>query len=88
METIKSKLAAYEKACEECDAADAAWGNDPENEELEREFDRTYSMQWRAMRDLIDAVSDLAEGRLTREECRVLVISKRDELAELISRAV
>lgn len=87
METIKSKLAAYEKACEECDAADAAWGNDPENEELEREFDRTYSRQRHAMWSLIDAVSDLAEGHLTREECRVLVISKCDELAELISRA-
>ena len=86
METIKSKLAAYEKACEECDAAEAAWVNDPENEGREREFDRTYSRQWRAMWGLIDAVSDLAEGHLTREECRALVISKCDELAELISR--
>ncbi len=46
---LKKIYSAYIEASKVCDAAEEAWEDDYENEELEAEFDRTYALQGKAL---------------------------------------
>lgn len=87
IDNIKRRFAAYEQAVSECDAAEAAWVNDPESAELETAFDAAYSKQGKTFNSLVGAVVGFTDGKLARNDVRRLVAFNHDEFAELIARA-
>jgi len=49
---MKELLKRLEEAEKRANEADAAWEQDPENEELEKAFNKTYEAQWEAFNAL------------------------------------
>lgn len=85
MENLKMLYTNY-RLCENlCDAADSAWEQDPENEELEAAFDRSYEMQHEAQNALINGIVSFTSGRIDAVTARKMLGSKREELESLMS---
>ena len=85
MENLKMLYTNY-RLCETlCDAADSAWEKDPENEELEAAFDRSYEMEFEARNALINGIVSFTSGRIDAALARKMLGSKREELEALMS---
>ena len=85
MENIKNLFNKYLELEAAADAADDAWSNDPESEELEAAFDSAYTAEHEAHMALVDAIVDFTSGRITAPVARVMLSAKREELKSLIS---
>lgn len=81
---MKEALLKLIEAEKKANEIDAAWGDDPENEELEKAFDEAYQREWNAKGELIAAISK-ATG-IDRKTARLMISTKRPELEKLIMR--
>ena len=58
--------------------------NDPENEELEREYDEAYKFQFEATEELVKALCKIGYDAKT---WRSVIIGKREQLEALMNKA-
>ena len=87
MKNLKDLLKALKIAEENANKVDAAWENDPENENLEIAFDRAYAKEHEALENLVGEIVKVTAGKIDRKTARAMVIKKREQLEALINRA-
>ena len=85
MENLKMLFTNYINLEAAANAADSAWEQDPENEELEAAFDRAYEAEHEARQALIDEIVSFTSGRIDAAVARKMLGSKRDELMALMA---
>lgn len=56
---IKMKLDEMNEVAKKADNVSENWENDPENEELEKEFDRLYAQEWNIRQEIAKKVVKL-----------------------------
>ena len=66
------------------DVLERLWENDPENEELEREFDAAYKIQFERTNELIKALCKYGYDEKT---WRKVLIGKREQIEALFNKA-
>lgn len=84
MERLKRLIQEYYKAEQASNEADTKWEQDPENEELEREFDRTYKAQWELFEALCTEIVCLTEGEIDHKMASYLLRVQRAAIEGLI----
>lgn len=65
---------------------DAKFENDPENEELEKAFDKAYKAQFTASKKVIDYIVKLTG--IEEKTARLMVNMKRDQLKAIAEKEV
>lgn len=83
---MKELFKAYEIAEMKANEADEAFGNDPENEELEAAFDKAYKEEYKAFENLVNAIVEISKGKIENKIARLMIRTKRNELKALLSR--
>ena len=83
--TLKNLYNEYLRKEEISDAADEAWENDYDNEELERAFDEAYRDQAEAMDRVIDGIVEITSGRIDKRTAHTMLLKGRDALTSLLS---
>lgn len=83
--TLKNLYNEYLRKEEVSDAADEAWENDYDNEELERAFDEAYRDQAEAMDRVIDGIVEITSGRIDKRTAHTMLLKGRDALTSLLS---
>ena len=83
---MKELLKKLEEAEKRANAADEAWGNDPENEQLEIEFDEAYNEEWNARKAVINEIVRMTSGQIDEKTANTMLSVKRNELKALIER--
>lgn len=86
MKEIKTLFTNYEVAEERANKADEAWNNEPENEELEAEFDRAYEAEYNAFEKLVNAISKFTNNQIDTKTAGLMVRTKRNELKAIIEK--
>lgn len=82
---MKELLRRLEEAEERANEADAAWEQDPENEELEKAFNETYKAEFEAFNELEEAI-EKATG-IDAQTVSSMIRGRRSELKAIIERA-
>lgn len=82
---MKELLRRLEEAEERANEADAAWEQDPENEELEKAFNETYKAEFEAFNELEEAI-EKATG-IDAQTVSSMIRSRREDLKAIIERA-
>lgn len=83
---MKELLKRLEEAEQRANEADAAWGQDPQNEELEKAFDEAYKAQWEAFNDLAKEIQK--QTGIDEQTARLMTTTKyRAELKAIIEKA-
>lgn len=85
--TLKNLYNEYIRKEEISDAADEAWENDYDNEELERAFDEAYKEQAEAMNRVIDGIVEITSGRIDKRTAHTMLLKGRDTLTSLFNMA-
>lgn len=85
MENLKMLFTNYINLEAAADAADLAWEQDPENEELEAAFDSAYEAEHEALQSLLQEIVSFTNGQINLSTARMMLMSKREELQALIS---
>lgn len=85
MENLKMLFTNYINLEAAADAADLAWEQDPEDENLEAAFDRAYEAQHEALQSLVKEIVSFTNGQINFSTARMMLMSKREELQALIS---
>ena len=83
---MKELFKKFEEAEKRADAADEAWGNEPENEELEKAFDEAYTAEWEARKALTSEIVKITNGQIDEKTANTMLNVKRSELKALIER--
>ena len=83
---MKELLKKLEEAEKRANAADEAWDNDPENEQLEIEFDEAYNEEWNARKAVINEVVKITNGQIDEKTVNTMLNVKRNELKAIIER--
>ena len=83
---MKELFKKYEMLEAEANRADDAWGADPENEQLEAEFDRAYQAEHEAFTELVNAIVKLSGGQIEHKTAAMMIRAKRNELKTLIEK--
>lgn len=83
MKKLKELMRSLTIKAMDADCADAAWEADPENPELEAEFDRAYKAEYRCREKLAQAIASLAPEIDYKTAFKMTYNPK---LADLISR--
>ena len=82
MKELRKLINELEAAEEKANKADAAWEQDPENENLEKEFDEAYKAEWTAFKKLRNEIQKLTGcGSQTASE---MIRGHRDEIKRMI----
>lgn len=87
MQDIKNAYHEYIDAEIELDEIDDLWENDPENAEIEMAWDAAYKKSSDAMANLADEIVRFTRGAISAKTARRMIVSKGEELAQLIARA-
>lgn len=82
---MKELLRRLEEAEQRANEADAAWEQDPENEELEKAFNETYRAEFEAFNELEEAIQK-ATG-IDAQTVSSMIRSRREDLKAIIERA-
>lgn len=82
---MKELLKRLEEAEERATAADSAWEQDPENEELEKAFDEAWRAEFKAASELTKAIQK-ATG-IDAKTAGAMIRGHREELKAIIERA-
>jgi hypothetical protein len=83
--TLKNLYNEYLKKEEISDAADEAWENDYESEELEAAFDKAYKEQAEAMNEVINGIVEITNGQIDKRTAHTMILKGRDTLTKLFS---
>jgi hypothetical protein len=83
---MKELFKAYEATQKANNEAFEAWEQEPENEELEATFDRTYEAYIKANRALVEAIVTITNGAIDAGIAKRMIATKRDELKSLIEQ--
>lgn len=86
MKNLKTLMNALRIAEEITSKADAAWDNEPENEELEAAFDKAYAKEFEAFENLVDGIMSVTGGKIDRKTAGLMIRKKREQLEALIAR--
>ena len=65
---------------------EAAWDNDPENEELEADFDKAYIAEHKALTNLMDYIVLYTGGMIDRPTARLMIVKMPERLEALVNR--
>lgn len=84
MENLKNLFNNFVKLEAAANAADDAWADDPENVELEADFDRCYEAEHEALEALINEIVTFTKGEINKKTARTMVMAKRQELELLL----
>lgn len=67
------------------DLAQDEWDKDPMNEEREEAADHYYELQWREFLHAVTLLNEIADGKLTEQECKKLLNrGNREKIMEII----
>lgn len=86
MENIKNLFTKYLELEAAANAADSAWEQDPENEELEAAFDSAYEAEHEALQSLLQEIVSFTNGQINFSTARMMLMSKRSELTALMDQ--
>lgn len=82
MKELKKLINELEAAEEKANKADTAWEQDPENENLEKEFDEAYKKEWAAFKKLRNEIQKLTGcGSHTASE---MIRGHRNEIKKML----
>lgn len=82
---MKELLRRLEEAEQRANEVDAAWEQDPENEELEKAFNETYKAEFEAFNELEEAI-EKATG-IDAQTVSSMIRGRREDLKAIIERA-
>lgn len=83
---MKKLLAALKAAEEKANKAYDAYDAEPENETLEKAFDKAYKKEFEAIEKLATAICKTSHGMINMKTARTMIRAKRPELEALINR--
>ena len=83
---MKELFARWEELNAIANAADEAWAQEPENDDLEKAFDDAYEAEWKAFDELLNAIVELTNGQIDKFTASKMLRSKRNEVKQLIER--
>jgi hypothetical protein len=83
---IKDLLAALEAAEKKSDELDIAYEKEPENQALEAEWMDAYRAENEAFGKLKAAIASFTNGAIDEKAASALIMGKRTELKNLLSR--
>ena len=86
MEELKKAYAKMQAAKQESDKLDDLWGADPENENLEDEWDAAYRDYSKKAWDLAEMIEAYSHGKVYKNIAMEIIRKKPLELAALIER--
>lgn len=75
-ELIKRYEAAKEKANEISDRYEA----EPENEKIEKEFDKAYKAEFKAFAELTEAIVNITNGQIDARTARTMIQTRIEDL--------
>ena len=84
MKELLRRLAEAERKTTEIDEK---WVADPENEELEREWDEAYKIEFELHQELVKAIVEYTKGQITENIAKRMVATKREELTKILEKA-
>lgn len=86
MKELIKKLEILKNAEEIANRAEAKWEQEPENELLEKRFDRAYTVEFKRYMECVQLVQVISGGKIDFETAKKLVKAKRSELVKLLSK--
>lgn len=81
-----NKLEGLKAAEEIANRAEARWEQEPENELLEKRFDRAYTVEFKCYMECVRLVQIISGGKIDFETAKKLVQTKRSELVKLLNK--
>lgn len=84
MNELKKLFNEYKAAKEEATKADNAYENDPENEELENQFDIAYKNEFNVLEKLSIKIQEVTKNQIDKITARKLIITNLNGLEKLI----
>ena len=82
---LKELLKQLEDAERKANELDELMAENPDNEEIEKEFDEAYPKEWEVFNKLIDEVVKFTEGKIDRKQAYNMIQLKRSELKSIIA---
>ena len=82
---LKELLKQLEDAERKANELDELMAENPDNEEIEKEFDEAYTKEWEVFNKLIDEVVKFTEGKIDRKQAYNMIQLKRSELKSIIA---
>ena len=83
---MKELLKRLEKAERETNRLEKLYDVDFENEELEKEFDKAYELQFKLFNELVNEISKITNGKIDVTTARQMINDKRQQLAMIFER--
>ena len=86
MKELIKKLESLKNAEEIANRAEARWEQEPENEVLEKRFDRAYTVEFKCYMECVRLVQTISGGKIDFETAKKLVQTERGELVKLLNK--
>ena len=84
--SLKELFTKWEELNMIANAADDAWAENPESEELEQAFDNAYEAEWNVFNQMLDKIVEMTNGQIDKYTANKMVRTKRNEIKQLIER--
>lgn len=87
MTKLAQMIADYEKAQANTNELEAQVENNPTDTALEKEWDKAYAIEYKALIDLIEAIVNLTNGQIDKKTARQMIATRLDTLKAIADLA-
>lgn len=84
---MKNLLNNYKASLAKVNAIETAYENNPEDERLEREYDKAYNDNFSDYIALAEALVEITKGQISFNVAKTMIITKLDKLEKIIELA-
>ena len=88
MKDIKELWNEMMEAEKRSDMLDEAWAEDPENEEIEAEWDEAYADYWNSFNAVAAEIERMSRKAIDKVTAAKLISERRERMGELIAALV
>lgn len=81
---MKDLLRELEEAERIANEIDELWENNPDSEEIEREWLKAYKTKHEAFECLVSAVVEISNGRIDEKTARAIINGKREQFKKIV----
>lgn len=86
MEVLKFLLKRLTEAEKITDELERKLEKDPENEELDRQYDEAYKVEYEAYITLAENIEIKTDGKINLDTAKKLISTKREEIKDILER--
>lgn len=83
-----AKIEFYQMACKITSQRESDWEWSPEDEELEKAFDRAYEKEYRLLQECSEELEKVTNGRITKDVAEKMISEQPEKVKAILAKQI